>query len=356
MDTAAVKKLADILVNYSTKVQKGDRVLIQGTELARPLIEEIFRLVVRNGGYPTVDVRLGSLVRLFYIEASEEQLDYVNPIREFTVRNSDVLISIESDENTQALSGVDPERQRRFHKTMHPLNEYIMAHVRWNITLYPTQALAQQAGMSLDEYADFVFGATNIDWPATVAMMTKVKEVFDAGEQVRLVGRETDLTFSIKGHPGIISAGERNMPSGEVFYSPDEKSVNGHVFYEYPAIHGGREVSGIRLTFQDGKVVGATAEKGEDFLQKMLDTDEGARYLGEFGIGTNYGITKFTHNILFDEKIGGTIHLALGDSFEASNGKNKSALHWDMVKEMREGGEIYLDGKLVQKNGKFLFL
>ncbi|MHB9143771.1 MAG: aminopeptidase [Symbiobacteriia bacterium] len=358
MDSTAIRKLADILVNYSTGVKQGDRVLIQGTELARPLIEEIYRLVVRNGGFPTAQVQFGSLQRVFYEEASDAQLDVINPILDYTFRNSDVLIQIQSSENTRAMSAVSPAKQRRFNKTHQPLHELVMGgKIRWNATLFPTQALAQDAGMSLDDYADFVFSATNIDWPATVAMMEKIKSVFDAGDQVRLVGKETDLTFSIKGHPGVVGDGKYNMPDGEVFYAPHEKSTNGHVFYEYPAIYSGREVSGIRLTFENGKVTQATADHGEDFLLQMLDTDQGARFLGEFGIGTNYGIQKFTRNILFDEKIGGTVHLAVGAAYTEGGIKaNESAIHWDMVKEMREGGEIYLDGRLVQQNGKFLFL
>lgn len=357
MDSAATKRLADILVNYSTQVKKGDRVLIAGTELARPIIEEVYRLVVRNGGYPMLNIQFGSLSRIFLKEASEEQLDDLNPIYDFTFRNSDVLIDFNSSENTRSLTDVDPARQQRRQKAFEPLQEYLMQDkIRWCATLFPTQALAQDAGMSLEEYADFVFRATNIDWPATVGMMEKVKSVLDAGDQIRLVGKDTDLTFSIKGRPGIVDEGRHNMPGGEVFYAPVHQTVNGHVYYEYPAIYGGREVDGIRLTFEDGKAVDAKAEKGQDFLDKMLDTDEGARYLGEFGIGTNYGIQRFTRSILFDEKIGGTIHLALGRAYGEEPELNKSAIHWDMVKEMRQGGEIYLDGKLVQKDGKFLFL
>ncbi|MHB9145691.1 MAG: aminopeptidase [Symbiobacteriia bacterium] len=357
MDSGAIKKLADILVNYSTKVKKGDRVLIAGSDLARPLVEEIYRQVMKNGGHPLVNLQFGSLNRIFYEEASEDQLDYLNPSVDAIYRNSDVLINIMSSENTRALTGVDPKAQQRYGKTMYPLQKLMLeGGIRWNVTLFPTQALAQDAGMSLDDYADFVFGATNIDWASAQAMMQKIKAVFDAGDQVQLVGKDTDLTFSIKARPGIVAGGEVNMPDGEVFYSPIEQTVSGHVYYEYPAIYGGREVSGIRLTFKEGRIVEATADKGQEFLLSMLDTDEGSRFLGEFGIGCNYGIQKFTRNILFDEKIGGTIHLAVGESFKESNGTNHSALHWDMVKEMREGGEIYLDGKLVQKNGKFLFL
>jgi len=357
VDSAAIARLADILVNYSTEVKKGDRVLIQGTELARPLIEEVYRLVLRNGGYPTVRLDVDSLAEAFFREAPETHLDRLDPIVDFVFRHSDVLINIRSSENTRSLTSVDPARQQRWQRTMAPLQSYIMeGRTRWCVTAFPTQALAQDAGMSLEEYANFVFGATNIDWPATVSMMQKVKAVFDSGQQVRLVGTDTDLTFSIQGRPGIVSDGKRNMPSGEVFYAPLEKTVNGRVYYEYPAIHDGREVSGIRLTFRDGRVVEAEADTGREFLQEMLDTDDGARYLGEFGIGTNFGIQKFTKNILFDEKIGGTIHLALGQAYTEGGGTNKSAIHWDMVKEMRQGGEVYLDGALVQKDGRFLFL
>lgn len=352
-----VKKLADILVNYSTRVQPGDHVVIRSTPLARPLIEEIYRLVVRNGGHPILQLSFDTLNEIYYTEASDEQLDYLNPISKFVVENADVMMSILAPENTRALTGVDPAKMRRASVTNRPLQEHIMGGgVRWVVCNYPTPALAQEANMSVSQYADFVFGATNIDWHAASDMMHRIKERFDRAEEVRIVGPGTDLKFSIKERPGIVCDGRYNMPDGEVFYAPVEDSVEGTIYYELPAIYMGREVNGVRLTFKGGKVVEASATSGEALLHQLLDSDEGARRLGEFGIGCNYGITQYTKDILFDEKIGGTVHLALGSAYPESGGVNKSAIHWDMVKDLREGGELYLDGELVQKDGQFLFL
>ena len=352
-----VQKLADILVNYSTKVKPGDHVVIRSTPLARPLIEEVYRLVVRNGARPILQLSFESLADLYYEEASDEQLDFLSPISKYIVENADVMMNIAAPENTRELTGADPAKMRRAGVASRPLQEHIMGGgVRWVVCNYPTPALAQEANMSISAYADFVFHATNIDWQAASDMMHRIKERFDSADEVRIVGPQTDLTFSIKERPGIACDGRFNMPDGEVFYGPVEDSVEGTIYYELPAIYMGREVNGVRLTFNDGKVVDASASSGEELLHQLLDSDEGARRLGEFGIGCNYGITQYTKDILFDEKIGGTVHLALGNAYPESGGVNKSAIHWDMVKDLRQGGELYLDGELVQKNGKFLFL
>jgi len=353
---ARVEQLADILVNYSTRVSKGDHVLIRSTPLARPLIEAVYRLVVRNGAHPTLQLSFGSLGRIFFEEASDEQLDYLNPIGRFAIEHSDVLITILAPENSRELTGIDPVKLQRLSRTNQPLNEHIISgKVRWVLCNFPTPSLAQDAEMSMEEYADFLFDATNIDWPKASAFMHRVKERFDAADEVRIVGPDTDITFSIKGRPGVVADGRHNMPDGEVFYAPHETSTSGTISFELPAIYNGREVQGVRLTFRDGKVVDATAAKGEELLHKLLDTDSGARFLGEFGIGCNYGITRYSRDILFDEKIGGSIHLALGRAYPECQGTNQSAIHWDMVKDLRSGGRIYLDGELVQENGRFLF-
>lgn len=352
-----VEQLADILVNYSTRVGKGDHVLIQSTPLARPLIEAVYRRVVQNGAYPTLHMGFGSLNRIFFEAASDEQLDYLNPIRRYAVEQSNVLINIHAPENSRELTGIDPVKLQRLSRTNQPLQEHIMSNgVRWVICNFPTPSLAQDADLSLEDYADFLFRATNIDWEAASARMHRIKERFDAADEVRIVGPDTDISFSIKGRPGVVADGRHNMPDGEVFYAPHEATTSGTISFELPAIYGGREVQGVRLTFQDGRVVEATAAKGEELLHKLLDTDEGARFLGEFGIGCNYGIARYSRDILFDEKIGGTIHLALGRAYPECEGTNQSAIHWDMVKDLRQGGRLYLDGQLVQEDGRFLFL
>jgi aminopeptidase len=209
--------------------------------------------------------------------------------------------------------------------------------------------------MSLEEYEDFVFSATNVDYAEMERSMKAVVERFDRASKVRIVGKETDLTVDIAGRKGVICAGTNNVPDGEIFYSPNHLLTEGRIYYDWPTVYNGREISGIRLVFEKGRVVQASAEKGEDALLAALDTDEGARYLGELGIGMNFGITRPTKDILFDEKIGGSVHLALGRAYEEAGGGNESLIHWDMVKNLKDGGEIHLDGELVQKDGKWLF-
>ncbi len=354
MKDSRVEKLADILVNYSAKVKKGDTVLVRGDELGKPLILEVYRKVIEAGGNPLTSVSFDEMNKIFYDSASKEQLSYTSKIKLYEAKNCDAVIIVHAPANSKSLTTVNPAKMTMRSKANKPISEIIVNKKRWVLTNYPTQALAQDAEMSIEEYEDFLFNATNLDWVKVDREQERIKKVIDKGRTVRIVGKDTDLTFSIKGRKGIKCSGSSNMPDGEIFYAPVEDSANGHIYYEFPAIHGGKEVTGIRLGFEKGKVVKATAEKNEEYLFAMLDTDKGARYLGEFGIGTNYGIKRFTRDILFDEKIGGTVHLALGRSYKESGGKNDSAIHWDMIKELREDGALYLDGKRIQENGKFL--
>jgi aminopeptidase len=232
-----------------------------------------------------------------------------------------------------------------------------MVHIKknnWVICEFPTHSLAQDAEMSLEEFEDFCYAATNQDWKKESKKLDKLKKILDKGKLIRITGENTDLMFKIEERIAIKCDGHRNMPDGEVFIAPVENSTEGYIHYTYPAIYGGREVAGIFLRFHKGNVVEAKAEKGETFLKEMIKTDKGSCKLGEFGIGLNYNIKEFIKQILFDEKIGGTIHLALGMAYPEGGGKNKSALHWDMIKDLRRGGKIFIDGKLIQKNGKFL--
>ena len=235
-----------------------------------------------------------------------------------------------------------------------PVMNQIIETVRWVLCDYPTTAFAQEAEMALDEYADFLFGATNIDWTAMEVELKRVKARLETGREIRIVGPETDLTLRVEGRIWEPAAGSHNMPDGEIFTAPIEDATQGHIRYEFPAIYQGREVQGIRLEFAGGKIVAASADKGQDFLTDILDTDPGARRLGEIGIGTNFGIQRHTKNILFDEKMGGTVHLAIGRAYEFTGGRNESAVHWDMIKDLRQDGALFLDGELIQQNGKFL--
>lgn len=353
MKDPRIESYAQLLVEHSMRVKPGDKVLIRGEIGAAPLMEEMTRFVLRAGGFPFVQATWDSLGRIRLEEASIEQLSTVTDIDRVMLTGFDCTAFVRAPENTKMLSGTDSAKQGAQAKAMQPFMRHLINNVRWVTCNFPTNALAQDADLSLDEYADFVFGACLIDWQETKAYMNQIKDTFDAASQVRIVGPETDLTFSIAGRQGIVCAGENNMPDGEVFYAPVEDSAEGYITYDFPAIYRGREVDGVRLEFSKGRVVRAAARKGEDFLLSVLDTDEGARALGEFGIGCNFGITRFSRSILFDEKIGGTIHLALGRAYEESGGTNQSAVHWDMIKDLRREGRIELDGRVVQENGQF---
>ncbi|HWI51597.1 MAG TPA: aminopeptidase [Symbiobacteriaceae bacterium] len=354
MKDPRIVQYAQLLVQHSMQVRKGDRVLIRGAVGAAPLMEEIARFVWRAEAFPYVMPSWDALQRIKYTEASDEQLATVGKLDEMLLTGFDCMAVIQAPENTKGLSGLDPRKLSINAKALQPFSRHMIKHTRWVTCNFPTQGLAQDADMSLDDYADFVFGACLIDWQATEAFMNQIKTVFDAADTVRIVGPETDLRFRLGGRPGMVCAGEKNMPDGEVFYAPVEDSTEGYITYDFPAIYQGREVDGVRLEFKAGRVVNASATKGEAFLLKMLDTDPGARVLGEFGIGCNYGIQRFSKDILFDEKIGGTVHLALGRAYEECGGTNDSAIHWDMIKDLRREGRLEIDGKTVQENGKFL--
>ncbi len=355
MADARVVKLASILVRHSLGVKKGDTVLISSsTELAKPLVLEVYREVLKAGGNPLTSIGLEETANIFYSEASKAQMGFFPKTRMYEAKNIDCFVNIRASANKRSLSTIDPGLISSRSKVLRPIGEEIVNNKRWILCNFPTNALAQDADMSLAEYEDFVYGATNIDWKAVKKKEMSLKRALDKAKEVHIVGRETDLKIGIKGRKAIPCWGERNMPDGEVFLSPVENTAEGHIYYDMPAIYQGKEVLGVRLRFKAGKVVEASAEKNEDFLLAMLDTDKGGRYLGELGIGVNFGIKDFTKDILFDEKIGGTVHLAVGKSYVEAGGKNVSAIHWDMIKDLRKGGAIYLDGKMIQKNGKFL--
>ncbi|MDH4226902.1 MAG: aminopeptidase [Deltaproteobacteria bacterium] len=355
MTDPKIKKLASILVNHSVTAKKGDVVQINaGTELAKPLALEVYKEALKAGAHPFINVGFEEANKIFYDMATKDQLQNFPKIKMFEAENIDCVISIAAPYNKKSMSTVNPAKVGERSKIIRKIRDTIINKKRWVITNFPTHALAQEADMTLPDYEEFLYKATNIDWNKAKVMGNKIKRVLDKGNTVRIVGKDTDLTLNIKGRRSIPCFGERNMPDGETFMSPIEDSAEGKIYYEMPAIYQGREVTGIRLTFRKGKVVEARADKNEAFLNAMLDTDKGGRYLGELGIGFNYGIQKFTKDILFDEKIGGTVHLAVGKSYEEVGGKNVSAIHWDMIKDLRQGGAIYIDGKAIQKNGKFL--
>ena len=366
MPDPRIEKLAEVLVNYSVEVRPGDKVMVEGPALAEPLLRAVFAKVLQAGGHPLMFVSLPGTDELLFRYASDEQLQHVPEPLKLVVESYDVSIGIWAAENTKALSNVDPARMVLRNQSQAEIIETFMrrsasGEFRWVGTLFPTNAHAQDAEMSLSEYEDFVYSAClpDIDdpvgyWRRFSAWQQKILDWFKGKEQVHVVGPETDLRLSIADRVFINSDGKRNMPSGEVFTGPVEDSVEGHVYFSYPAIHQGREVTGVRLWLERGEVVRATAEKNEDFLLKTLDTDNGSRYVGEFAVGTNEGITRFTRQILFDEKIHGSFHMALGRGYPETGSQNESAIHWDMICDLREGGEIWVDGELLYKDGRFV--
>jgi aminopeptidase len=348
-----VDELARILVTYSTRIHAGETVLIRGGVAAAPLLLACYREALRAGALPVLWPDLDDAQRILLTEGADAQLDFLPRAHMVAVEDAQCVIRIDAPTNARALSQTDPARMVRLAKTTRPLREQVLRR-RWVLCQYPTEALAQEADMSLADFADFLFGATNRDWSAVRDFHQRLKERLEAGRELRFIGRDTDLTLGIAGRTWIPASGEHNMPDGEVFSAPIEDQVNGTIAYDFPAIHAGREVEGIRLTFRDGVIVDASARKNEAYLIQTLDADPGARRLGEVGIGTNERITRFTKSILFDEKMGGTVHLAVGMAYRETGGVNESAIHWDMIKDLRQGGAIYLDGKLLQENGRFL--
>ncbi|MBI3998334.1 MAG: aminopeptidase [Armatimonadetes bacterium] len=359
-------KLAQVLVHYSLKVRPGQLVRIAGPAVAAPLIVEAYREALAAGAHVYTRVGVDGLDELFFKQASEEQLRYISPLTLQEIETIDADLGIWANYNTRSLTGVEPRRQAiRREATREVSRRYLeraaRGELQWVGTQYPTYADAQDAEMSLAEYEDFVFGAGLLDRPDPMAAweqvhlaQERIAKFLETKDELHLGGPHVDLTVRVGGRKWINAAGENNFPDGEIFTGPVETATRGLVRFSFPAIYGGREVQGITLTFQEGRVVEATAEKGEEFLRAMLDVDAGARTLGEFAFGLNYGITRFTRNILFDEKIGGTVHMALGSAYPETGGVNTSGLHWDMICDMRADTEVRADGEVIYRNGKFL--
>ncbi len=355
------EKYADLLVGYCVAVAPGELVAVQTTTPALPLARALARSVLRAGGRP--------LVRIDYPEFVEDVLELApdaffdaEPLAELDeARRIDARIRVAAPTNSRALQAADKGRLARLARQLQPVQELTMARTRWVGTLYPTDAAAQDAGMSLGDFERFVYGAMFLNdadpvarWGELRSLQARLIERLARADEVRLRGPGTDLRLSVKGRTWINSDGRRNMPSGEVFTGPIEDSAEGVISFDLPSSVGGVVVRGVRLRFAAGRVVEASADEGEDLLQARLDTDAGARYLGEIGIGTNERITRPILNTLFDEKIGGTVHLALGRSYPESGGTNHSAIHWDLITDLRQGGEVLLDGEPWQRDGRFL--
>jgi len=348
-----IGEYARLLVDRSVGVRPGWEVLIRSTPLARPLIEAVSEEVARRGAYPLWQLQWEPTSGPFAREAPLDLLRTPSPSMQFMWERCDAFIMIAAPENTREGADLPVDRRQALLDCSKAFRERQMAmKVPWVVCEYPVHATAQEAGMTLEEYTEFIFGAVLLDWDAEGAKMQRIASVFDAAEEIRIVGEQTDLRLSLAGRQGAIDDGHINMPGGEVFYSPIEDSVEGTVtFSEFPAVYYGQEVEGARFVFEGGRIVEASARSGESFLLRTLDTDDGARRLGELGIGCNPGIQRFTKNVGFDEKIDGTVHLAIGNSYTSTGGKNVSRIHWDIVKDLRRGGQLYADGVLVQEDG-----
>lgn len=366
MSDTRTQNLAKILVGYSTKVKKGEVVSIDGETAAAPLLLAVYEEVLKAGANPVMNVALDGQIAAYFKHASDKQLEWISPFAEWMVDNVDVRIAIGASTNTRELSGVPPERQMLRQSVTGELMQRAMkrsaaGELRWVYTLFPTSAYASEAEMSLADYEDFYYGACLADgddplgaWRVASEECVRLADWIEGHEEVRITAPGTDIRLGIAGRRFIPCDGENNMPDGEFFTGPVEDSVEGEVSFHLPAVIGGREVSGVRLRFEAGRVVEASAERGEEYLLKLLDTDDGARTLGELGIGTNFGIDRGTREVLLDEKIGGTVHMAVGASYPESGGTNESAVHTDLVCDLRLGGKLEVDGVVMQEDGRFV--
>lgn len=366
MKDIRLNKLAKLLVNYSASVKKGDFVFVSGDEVCKPWAVEVVKEAILAGAH--VETQLSSEeiaeVRLKY--STEEQLKESNFFMENMIKRADVWLSAWGSTNTKVFSNINSDKIKQNSQGAASWRKIYSSRMgdgslRWCGTQFPTNADAQEASMSLSDYEDFVYEAGLLhsddpvgEWLRISAEQEKWVKYLDTKESLHIISKETDIKVGIKGRKWINCDGKANFPDGEIFTSPIEKDINGHICFSFPGIFAGKEIEEIRLEVKDGKVVKATALKGEDLLNSLLQTDEGASFFGEVAIGTNYGIQKFTKNMLFDEKIGGTVHMAIGDSMPEAGGKNTSTIHWDMLCDMREGGKIYADGELFYENGKFI--
>jgi aminopeptidase len=362
-----VARLGELVVNYSLGLERGKVLRIDAPPVAEPLAVEIYRAALAAGAHPYVDFQLERLPELLLAEADDEQLDYVSPIAKAELELVDAIVTVWSETNTRALTHADPARHQRLLAASQELakrrwQRMSSGELGWLGVLFPTEAHAQDAQMSLPEYERFVFRACHVEEPGDpVGHWQQVRdelgaraEVLTDARELRIVGPGTDLKLGVEGRRWEAADGRYNLPDGEVYTSPLETVTEGEICFAFPALFHGREVSDIRLRFEGGAVVEAEASRGREYLDALLAMDDGASRLGEVAFGLNYEIDRFTQNTLFDEKIGGTMHVALGSSFEDLGGRNESGLHWDLVCDLREDGEVHVDGELVWRAGRFL--
>ncbi len=365
MPDPRITKLAKILIHYALEIKPGQTLQIRTHPIAEELTLAVYEEAIKAGANVFIQNSVPGADEIFYKHASDAQLDFVSPIRKLVAETFDASLSLWTEHNTRELSAVDPARLARFSKAGAVISKAFLGRaakgeLRWCLTAYPSQAMAQEADMSLADYREFIFSAGMLNdddplafWRKEGESQRKIVAWLKGRDQVALKGSNVDLKMSVKGRSFIPCHGKVNFPDGEIFTGPVEDSVKGWVRFKYPAIEYGQEVTDIELWFEKGRVVKEKASKNQELLTSMLNTDAGSRTLGEFGIGTNYGITRFTKNMLFDEKMGGTIHLAVGSGYPESGSKNESGIHWDMLCDMNDA-EIKVDGDLFYQNGKIV--
>src|SRR5215210_7018521 len=348
-------QLGEILVNSSTRTRAGDRLLITMMEPETfPLTLAVYEHAVQAGAFPQVQFASAYLERTLLLHGSDDLIARVPDLERVGMEWADVYIGLRGARNPHELAGIPTERLALHRRAQGAISALRNEQTRWVLVRVPNESFAHQAGMNLDAAISFFFDATLRDWEEESRRYRRIRDLFQTASRVRIVGRGTDLTFSTAGRTYAVGDGHINIPDGEVYTAPVDDSAEGVIAFEYPGIYGGRSIDGIRFEFRAGEVVAARAESGDEFLQQILAIDDGARRIGEFGVGVNFGIDRFVGDILFDEKIGGTIHLALGRAYAECGGKNESSLHWDLVKDLRREGVIELDGRPVLENGHFL--
>lgn len=359
-----IKKYAKLLVDYSLGLKKGDKFLIRSTYLAEELLKEVYVLALAAGAHPEFKVSLNGTEKIFYDNASDSQLQYISGLSRYAYENFSAILDIIASFNVKELQNVDPSSKQKANAARADLNKIFMKRaaaneLRWTLCVFPTNAEAQECGMSLAEYSDFVYNACflyesdTVDcWKKLEGRQQKIVDLLNAKSQIHFKGSDVDIRFGTGGRKWINSAGRHNMPSGEVFTAPVEDSANGMVRFSYPGIYMGQEIEDITLEVKNGEVVMAHAAKGQELLNRILEIP-GAKRFGEAAVGNNDRIKKFTKNMLFDEKMGGTIHMALGAAYPETGGKNESAIHWDLLADMNDG-QILADDEIIYKNGKFI--
>lgn len=361
-----IQKHASVLLNYSLNLKRGEKIVIFGQQVSYPLMKELYRQAITLGAFPECRFTDDELQEIVFKNGNEEQLKYIPESLKILYEKSDALITVWGSANTRIFSNIEPKKIKKASQGKRPLVDILFQRIgrgeaRWCGTLFPTRAVAQEASMSLEDFQEFAYHAGYLNeedpiacWQKINQQQEKICQFLNDKSTLRIISKDTDLSLSIKDRKWINCSGTENFPDGEVFTCPVEDSAQGHIRFSFPAIYEGREVEDIRLTLEKGKIVKATALRGEDLLKEVMKTDEGSSFLGEVAIGTNYHIQRFSRDILFDEKIGGTCHIAVGRSFPEAGGKNESAIHWDMLCDLKNGGQIYADDELIYQNGQFV--